>query len=101
VGDYVGTVLKTLALVFGMKVNNPTGAFVHLMLAVDALAAKYSTHDIDVWPAGWQVALSDELERILLASGFATWGDAKAKRAKRVSRTRKILLGLKKHTSTV
>ena len=55
VGDYVGTVLKTLALVFGMKINNPAGAYTHLMLAVDALAAKHSTHDIEVWPAGWQV----------------------------------------------
>ena len=93
--------MKTLALVFGMKINNPAGAYTHLMLAVDALAAKHSTHDIEVWPAGWQVALGDELERLLRASGFAMWGDAKAKRAGRLSRTTKILDQLKKQTRTV
>ena len=101
VSDYVGTVLKTLALAFGMKVNNPAGTYVHVMLAVDALAATHSTHDIEAWPAGWQRALGDELERVLRASGFAMWGDAKAARAGRVSRTEKILLGLEKQTRTV
>ena len=46
-------------------------------------------------------ALGDELERILRASGFAMWGDAKAKRVGRLSRTTKTQDQLKKQTRTV
>jgi hypothetical protein len=86
--DYIGQELKAVTLFFGMKVNNPTGAFVHLKQAIDALASKYGTHDITRWPGGWEAALSNNLEDVFRGSTFAMWGDAKAKKAGRsASRT--------------
>jgi hypothetical protein len=91
-GDYISKELKAVTLFFGMKVNNPTGAFVHLKQAIDSLASQYATHDIARWPVGWEAALSATLEHVLRGSTFAMWGDAKAKKAGRpASRTARIL----------
>ena len=98
VRDYVGTDLKATTLYFGMWTQNPANTYAHLRLAIDRLAQRYGSHDITRWPAGWQQVLADEFERVLRASRFAYWGDAKAREAKprpRVSRTQKILTAMR------
>jgi hypothetical protein len=91
VRDYVGGNLKATALFFGMWTNNPTYTYKHLRLAIDRLAARYRTHDIARWPAGWQALLAAEFERVLRASRVGYWGDAKARAAGRTSRTQKVI----------
>jgi hypothetical protein len=94
VDGYIGNDLKATALFFGMWTNNPAAANLHLKFAIDTLAKNYGTYDIKRWGTGWQSALTVEFERILRASHFAYWGDAKAQAAKpkpRKSRTQKIL----------
>ena len=99
VSDYAGKNLKAVTLFFGMKVNNPAGAFVHLKQVIDTLASQYGSYSIGRWPAGWEAALGDEFERVLRGSTFAAWGDAKARKARRLSRTEKLLREFKKLTS--
>jgi hypothetical protein len=101
VRDYVGTNLKATTLYFGMWTQNPVNTYTHLRLTIDRLAQRYGNHDIARWPAGWQQELADEFERVLRASRFAYWGDAKAREAKprpRISRTQKILTAMRSLT---
>ena len=90
--DYVGGDLKASVLFMGMKVQNPSMAYLHLMKTIDRLGRMYNTKDISRWPSNWQSTFTSTLERVICSSRFAYWGDAKAKEAgRKTSRTRKIL----------
>lgn len=91
--EYVKHSLKAATLLFGMWTNNRASSFIHFKKAIDNLANRYRTYNIAIWPSGWQNELTTEFERVLRASNFGYWGDAKAKsaRPRRKSRTQKIL----------
>jgi D-alanyl-D-alanine carboxypeptidase len=85
--------LKTKVLIFAMWTQNPTASYQHLKLAIDALGRRFGGLDPARWPPGWDTAMSAEFERVLRASRFAAWGEAKAREytPPRKSRTSKIL----------
>jgi hypothetical protein len=88
---YIKDDLRAATLLFGVWINNPAVTYVYLRRAVDNLAQRNGTHDTGRWGSTWQTELGAEFERLLRASRFGYWGDEKAKAAKRLSRTAKIL----------
>jgi hypothetical protein len=91
IGDFVGRVPRAVALVFGMWTQNPKNTYIHLARVIAEMKRQHGSDDPARWPQGWESAFARTLERVLRASTFAYWGDAKSARARRTSRTQKIL----------
>ncbi|CAN5380974.1 hypothetical protein BH23BAC1_BH23BAC1_05090 [soil metagenome] len=93
VNAYVGNNLKTRMLYFGMWTNNPTWSIIKLFHAVESfmIRKKISNGNSQQWPSGWEKEFADEYENTLRKTTVGYWGDEKAKKNKRESRTCKLM----------
>jgi hypothetical protein len=55
------------------------------------LKQNISLGDPNLWPSGWEKLFADELEVILRKTTVGYWGDEKAKKNNRESRTCKLI----------
>jgi hypothetical protein len=93
IGEYVGSNLKSKMLFFGMWTNNPTWAKIKLLHAIQSFMKKNNLADANPagWTKNWPTAFTGIWEETLRATTVGYWGDEKAKKAGRVSRTQKLL----------